>query len=51
MLPSEVSLDQQLLCSISHDFLAVFALLHSKINQIAYFLMKLSRRFLTSLVW
>ena len=28
---------QQLLCSISHDFLAVFALAHSKINQIAYY--------------
>ena len=28
---------QQLLCSKSHDFLAVFALAHSKINQIAYF--------------
>ena len=26
---------QQLLCSKSHDFLAVFALAHSKINQIA----------------
>ena len=26
---------QQLLCSKSHDFLAVFALTHSKINQIA----------------
>ena len=25
---------QQLLCSKSHDFLAVFALAHSKINQI-----------------
>ena len=31
---SEV-LTQQLLCSKSHDFLAVFALAHSKINQIA----------------
>ena len=29
---------QQLLCSKSHDFLAVFALAHSKINQIAKFL-------------
>ena len=29
---------QQLLCSKSHDFLAVFALAHSKINQIALFL-------------
>ena len=28
---------QQLRCSKSHDFLAVFALAHSKINQIAYF--------------
>ena len=28
---------QQLLFSKSHDFLAVFALAHSKINQIAYF--------------
>ena len=28
---------QQLLCSKSHDFLAVFALAHSKINQIASF--------------
>ena len=28
---------QQLLCSKSHDFLAVFALPHSKINEIAYF--------------
>ena len=26
---------QQLLCSKSHDFLAIFALAHSKINQIA----------------
>ena len=26
---------QQLLCSKSHDFLAVFALAHSKINKIA----------------
>ena len=26
---------QQLLCSRSHDFLAIFALAHSKINQIA----------------
>jgi hypothetical protein len=26
---------QQLLCSKSNDFLAVFALAHSKINQIA----------------
>ena len=26
---------QQFLCSKSHDFLAVFALAHSKINQIA----------------
>ena len=26
---------QPLLCSKSHDFLAVFALAHSKINQIA----------------
>ena len=26
---------QQLLCSKSHDFLAIFALVHSKINQIA----------------
>jgi hypothetical protein len=29
---------QQLLCSKSHDFPAVFALAHSKINQIAKFL-------------
>ena len=29
---------QQLLSSKSQDFLAVFALAHSKINQIAYFL-------------
>ena len=29
------SVTQQLLCSKSHDFLAVFALAHSKINQIA----------------
>ena len=29
---------QQLLCSKSHDFLALFALAHSKINQIAKFL-------------
>ena len=29
---------QQLLCSKYHDFLAIFALAHSKINQIAYFL-------------
>ena len=29
---------QQLLCSKYHDFLAVFALAHSKINQIASFL-------------
>ena len=29
---------QQLLCSKSHDFLAIFALAHSKINQIAKFL-------------
>ena len=29
---------QQFLCSKSHDFLAVFALAHSKINQIAKFL-------------
>ena len=29
---------QQLLCSKSHDFLAVFALANSKINQIAQFL-------------
>ena len=28
---------QQLLCGKSHDFLAVFALAHSRINQIAYF--------------
>ena len=28
---------QQLLCSKSYDFPAVFALAHSKINQIAYF--------------
>ena len=28
---------QQLLCSKSHDFLAIFALAHSKINQIAEF--------------
>ena len=28
---------QQLLCSKSHEFLAIFALAHSKINQIAYF--------------
>jgi hypothetical protein len=28
---------QQLLCSKSHDFLAVFDLAHSKINQIAIF--------------
>ena len=26
---------QQLLCSKSHDFLTVFALAHSKVNQIA----------------
>ena len=26
---------QQLLCSKSHDFLAIFPLAHSKINQIA----------------
>ena len=26
---------QQILCSKSHDFLAIFALAHSKINQIA----------------
>ena len=29
---------QQLLCSKYHDFLAIFALAHSKINQIAQFL-------------
>ena len=29
---------QQLLCSKYHDFLAIFALAHSKINQILYFL-------------
>ena len=29
---------QQLLCSKSHDILAIFALAHSKINQIACFL-------------
>ena len=29
---------QLLLCSKSHNFLAVFALAHSKVNQIAYFL-------------
>ena len=29
---------QQLLCSKYHDFLAIFALAHSKINQIALFL-------------
>ena len=28
---------QQLLCSKFHDFLAIFALAHSKINQIAQF--------------
>jgi hypothetical protein len=28
-------LEEVLLCSKSHDFLAVFALAHSKINQIA----------------
>ena len=28
---------QQLICSKSHDFLAVFTLAHSKINEIAYF--------------
>ena len=28
---------QKLLCSKNHDFLAVFALAHSKINQTAYF--------------
>ena len=31
---------QQLLCSKSHDFLAVFALAHSKINQISYFFLR-----------
>ena len=44
------SVTQQLLCSKSYDFLAVFALAHSKINQIAYFFLKLSKRFLTRLV-
>ena len=29
---------QQLLCSKSHDFLAIFALAHSKFNKIAKFL-------------
>ena len=29
---------QQLLCSKSHDFPAIFAVAHSKINQIAQFL-------------
>ena len=29
------SVTQQLLCSKSHDFLAIFAVVHSKINQIA----------------
>ena len=28
---------QQLLCSKSHDFLAIFTLAHSKFNQIAQF--------------
>ena len=38
MCESEVLLStQQLLSSKSHDFLAVFALAQSKINQIAYF--------------
>ena len=31
----EKRVTQQLLCSKSHDFLAVFALAHSKINKIA----------------
>ena len=31
----ETSVTQQLLCSKSHDFLAIFAVVHSKINQIA----------------
>ena len=38
---------KQLVCSKSYDFVIVFAPAHSKINQIALFLMKLSRRFLT----
>jgi hypothetical protein len=35
MCKSKVLLSQQLLCSKSHDFLAVFTLAHSNINQIA----------------
>ena len=35
---------QQLLCSKSHDFLAVFALAHSKINQMAYFFDKIIQK-------
>jgi hypothetical protein len=40
---------QQLLSSKSHDFSADFALAHSKINQIAKFLIKLSKVLLTRL--
>ena len=35
---------QQLLCSRSHDFLAIFALAHSKINQIAQFYEEIIKR-------
>ena len=34
----ETSVTQQLLCSKSRDFLAIFAVVHSKINQIVKFL-------------
>ena len=37
MLPSQGLLTQQLLWYKFHDFLATFALAHSKINQIASF--------------
>ena len=36
---------QQLLCSKYHDFLAIFALAHSKINQIAYFFDQMIQEF------
>ena len=38
MCKSEVILNSSYLCSKSYDFLAVFSLVHSKINQIAKFL-------------
>ena len=44
------SVTQYFQCSKSHDFLAVFALAYSKINQIAYFFTEMIGRFLTRLL-